>query len=240
MAKYTTLSDLFTAIANSLRGKTGGSAKIVADDFPSVIDGLDTSGITPTGTKTISSNGTHDVTTYATALVNVPTGVTPSGSLSIDENGTYDVTNYASAIVNVPTPETIAVVRTVTVPSDITGAPTIHPILTGDEFIKKHYADTGFSATLIAATPVASEANVVHFSYQGNRNIGSTNISRTGIGLRSTSTSAIGVAALTTEINGTGYGQHLRVNSSGNLYQYLHTNYILKAGEYIIVLTCTT
>ena len=33
MAKYNTLGALFTAIANSLRSKTGGSGKIVADDL---------------------------------------------------------------------------------------------------------------------------------------------------------------------------------------------------------------
>ena len=209
MAKYTTLNGLFTAIANSLRNKTGGSGKIVADDFPSAIDSIST-GITPTGTKTITTNGTHDVT------------------------------NYASAKVNVPTSEAITVVRTVTISADVTGGPTIHPMLTGDEFIKTHYADAGFSVTLIALAPVASEANVVHFTYQGNRNIGSSNKTQTGVGLRSTSASALGTSGLTTEINGSGYGQHMRVNSSGDLYQYLHTGYILKAGTYQIVLTCTT
>ena len=71
MAKYKTLKELFTAIANSLRSKTGSTGGIVADDFPSVIDSLSTGGITPTGTKTITSNGTFDVTSFASALVNV-------------------------------------------------------------------------------------------------------------------------------------------------------------------------
>lgn len=41
---HTTLTSLFSAIANAIRGKTGSSAQIVADDFPSAIDAI------PTGT----------------------------------------------------------------------------------------------------------------------------------------------------------------------------------------------
>ena len=59
-------------------------------------------GITPSGTKSITSNGTYDVTQFSAAYVNVPTGITPSGTINITANGTYDVTSKASAVVAIP------------------------------------------------------------------------------------------------------------------------------------------
>ena len=39
---HTTLSSLFTAIANAIRAKTGSTATIVADDFPEAITSIQT------------------------------------------------------------------------------------------------------------------------------------------------------------------------------------------------------
>ena len=59
--------------------------------------------ITPTGTKTITANGTDiDVATYAKADVAVPQ---PTGNVELTENGTdIDIAQYATATVAVPAP----------------------------------------------------------------------------------------------------------------------------------------
>ena len=50
MAKYSSLAELFTAIANAIRTKTGGTDAIVAEDFPTAIEGIETGGSGGTGT----------------------------------------------------------------------------------------------------------------------------------------------------------------------------------------------
>ncbi len=273
MAKHTTLNGLFTDIATSLRGKTGNTGKIVADDFPSVIDGIQT-GITPTGTKSITTNGSHDVTNYATAKVEVPaSGITPSGTKSITSNGEHDVTSYAkasvnvpvpsgyikpsgtktitangthdvtsfsSAQVNVPTPEQSSVIREITVSSDITNtAWTGTAIMSADAFIKKHYADAKFSATLIPKSQAALSGKTVHFAYHGNANIGASDSAAYGVAYVSTG-STVAYLKMTAKINGEGYNVSLRVDSSGALKVFVSSTYTLKTGDYTVILTCTT
>lgn len=79
MPAHTTLSSLFTDIANAIRAKDGSSATIVADNFPAKILAIPT-GITPTGTVQITTNGTHDIAEYDKAEVNVPTGTQRTAS----------------------------------------------------------------------------------------------------------------------------------------------------------------
>ena len=56
------------------------------------------------------TQNTYTVAQMAGAVGNIPTGITPSGSVTLTSNGTYDVTDKASAVVAVPTnliPKTI-------------------------------------------------------------------------------------------------------------------------------------
>lgn len=195
--------------------------------------------------KSNSTTGRNDseLTSAVNALVEgygKGGGIVPSGSIDITENGTYDVTEKATAVVAVSTSEPICVVRTVELTADVTGTKNTVTLLSSDAFVKKHYSKEGFSAVLFRITTAASEAGAVHFQYHGNRNIGSSNVARYGIGYRSSSESAITNPIATAAINGSGYVQSLRADSSGNLKQYLDTGYILKAGTYQIILTCTT
>lgn len=89
------------AIANAIRSKLGTDAVFKIGDMATAVSSIPT-GITPTGTLDIASNGTYDVTNYAQASVTVPQ---PSGNIDIiadQYEKTVDVTNYTQATVGNP------------------------------------------------------------------------------------------------------------------------------------------
>ena len=94
----------YQAVGN--KGGTIPSAENAAN-LAQAIGSIQT-GITPTGTKSITTNGTHDVTNYASANVNVPIPsgyIKPTGTKTINANGTgIDVEQYKYANVSVPIP----------------------------------------------------------------------------------------------------------------------------------------
>lgn len=71
------------ATADAIRGKTGNTAKLTWDPdtgFKNAVNAISTgsTGIIPTGTKTITMNGTHNVSEYEYAQVNVSANASPT------------------------------------------------------------------------------------------------------------------------------------------------------------------
>lgn len=78
---YTTLSSLFTAIADAIRSKLGTQSQIVADNFPSMIESIPTGGNQPTLFAPIITIG-RNVVSWSNDLDNGGFEVTLSADVS--------------------------------------------------------------------------------------------------------------------------------------------------------------
>lgn len=97
MTIATELTKLQTNLANSYTAVDNKGGTLPAsqnfDNLPSAIDSI-SSGITPTGTISITANATYDVTNYANAQVNVPNGNTTIWGATIED--IFPNTNYTN------------------------------------------------------------------------------------------------------------------------------------------------
>lgn len=79
---HETLTSLFSDIADAIRAKTGGTADITADTFPTAIGGIPQGGGVTVRPLEVTANGTYTAqtgTAYSPVTVNVPTGSLPEG-----------------------------------------------------------------------------------------------------------------------------------------------------------------
>ena len=123
MAEYLIQDTTLQDIADSIRSKTGLSQNILVSNMGKEIRSI-IKGITPAGTMNIATNGTYDVTSYASVSVNGLTvddtsigavAATPDGNLSLtitDPNGNFAWKMYAPTN-GLVVPENIAAGKTV-------------------------------------------------------------------------------------------------------------------------------
>lgn len=222
------------------------------------------SGITPTGTKNITSNGSHDVTSFATAQVNVPVPsgyIKPSGSKTITSNGTHDVTSYASAVVNVPASGiTPSGEKTITANGqyDVTNFASalvniqglnarvftstvstdvtsgIATIAGNNDWIKS-LKNNANAFVMVRYLGIKASTAATGFWFNANFKLAYSGGTAYNAFTYRQSASTASYAQNVNGLTNENYGGNLSVGENGNLYVYVNASYPVKAGTYQII-----
>ena len=195
-------------------------------------------GVTPSGSISISANGTYDVTDKAQAVVNV--GASPTLiPKTITQNGTYNASGdnadgYAAVTVAVPVGSNNSRCYQVTLDSDAMGAQVVfNP--DGDPDIAAHRNDSSFVAGFMALFNIAASSTRALIA---SNNVIHSNASPTpyGIYMRSSSAGVAGVSVSKTVSSAQESSPGtISVDSSGVISAFSSSSYPLRAGTYIVI-----
>lgn len=231
MATLDSVKTKLQGLITKANSKTGRSDTDMTSAVDALIAGYGQGGggITPSGSLTITENGTYDVTEKAQAVVNVPaSGIVPTGTKTITENGTHDVTNFANALVNVSGLN--AKIYDVTVDTDKTS--TVY--LLQNDHLKSLRSNPKAFVMMRAMNPEASTA-MVHFWLTANFTFYYSGATAYNSIIARATASTANLNGNMNGLPGNNYNAHLNVDENGRLWAIPNATYPIKAGTYQII-----